>query len=301
MEQQPNTRARSYGWKGLGGRPLSGDKPNPAQQAPLYKMWALYEDDGCHKTRVWDGEEESPDCYIEYIIRGEFSEPIPEEDILLKSFNCLTEGSEQKLSEQVLPAGTLLECPSKYTKKGAKQEFPQQTVGEKSLVERFEPMRGKKLPPGEKSNTSLLDLKQPARSKPGNNKECDVPEKVACPHKGCMRQLKSKESLRRHLVVHGPRNHVCAECGKAFYERAKLQRHFVVHTGERPFQCTFKGCGKRFSLDFNLRTHVRIHTGEKSFVCSFEGCHKKFVQSSNLKAHLFTHAKPNIKNDRGGK
>ncbi|XP_066239626.1 zinc finger protein 42 homolog [Saccopteryx leptura] len=304
MEQQPNTRARSCAWKGLGGRALSGSKPNPAQQAPLYNMWALCEDRGRHETGAWAGEEEPPDCYIEYVIRGEFSEPIPEEDILLKSFNCLTEGSEQKLSQQVLPAGTVLECPSEYTETGAKQELPQQTFGEKSLVECSESMTGKKLPPGQKSNTNLLDPKQPAefaRSKPGNDKECDVPEKFACPYKGCIRQLKSKESLRRHLIVHGPRNHVCAECGKAFYERAKLQRHFVVHTGERPFRCTFKGCGKRFSLDFNLRTHVRIHTGEKSFVCSFEGCRRKFVQSNNLRAHLLTHAKPQIKDDRGGK
>ena len=71
----------------------------------------------------------------------------------------------------------------------------------------------------------------------------------------------------------------------------------MVHTGERPFQCTFKGCGKRFSLAYNLRTHVRIHTGEKSFVCTFEGCQKGFAQSSNLKSHLLTHTKPKVSNE----
>ena len=73
--------------------------------------------------------------------------------------------------------------------------------------------------------------------------------------------FRDNSAMRKHLHTHGPRVHVCAECGKAFVESSKLKRHQLVHTGEKPFQCTFEGCGKRFSLDFNLRTHVRIHTG----------------------------------------
>jgi hypothetical protein len=46
---------------------------------------------------------------------------------------------------------------------------------------------------------------------------------------------------------------------------------------------------KCFSLDFNLRTHQRIHTGEKPYPCSFPGCFKRFSQSSNLSAHEKAH------------
>lgn len=124
--------------------------------------------------------------------------------------------------------------------------------------------------------------------------------KIACPHKGCNKLFRDNSAMRKHLHTHGPRVHVCAECGKAFVESSKLKRHQLVHTGEKPFQCTFEGCGKRFSLDFNLRTHVRIHTGDRPYVCPFDGCNKKFAQSTNLKSHILTHAKSkrNIIGDR---
>uniref|UniRef100_A0A8C6R031 Zinc finger protein 42 n=1 Tax=Nannospalax galili TaxID=1026970 RepID=A0A8C6R031_NANGA len=277
MNRQMKKRTKKRDQKGPDRRAGSNAEPRQVQKIkvePLHITYTIHDED-VHSESSHEAAEEDdfPDCYIECIIRGEFSEPILEEDLLFKSFESLTEESKQALSQHVLEASSLLEASLEYTKKGAKQEkrevkqeLPKQIVGENSSLGYSE-------------------------KKPKRGEDYDAPAILACPQNGCMKKLRDKAALKKHMLVHGPRQHVCAECGRAFVESSKLKRHFLVHTGEKPFQCTFEGCGKRFSLDFNLRTHVRIHTGEKPFVCPFEGCKKSFIQSNNLKVHILTHAK----------
>ncbi|MFH4979401.1 hypothetical protein AB6A40_006110 [Gnathostoma spinigerum] len=109
----------------------------------------------------------------------------------------------------------------------------------------------------------------------------------ACPYNACAKKFKTGAAVRKHMAFHEPPTHKCDICGRAFVERSKLKRHYLVHTGEKKYKCNFEGCGKRFSLDFNLRTHERIHTGDKPFVCPF--CDKAFAQSANLKGHVSAH------------
>ena len=45
----------------------------------------------------------------------------------------------------------------------------------------------------------------------------------------------------------------CPHCAKRFISKSKMERHLVVHTKEKPYQCT--ACGVRFTQKPTLRTH----------------------------------------------
>ncbi|KAL6105417.1 znf770 [Pungitius sinensis] len=61
-------------------------------------------------------------------------------------------------------------------------------------------------------------------------------------------QRKAKESVRENR---------CNICLKHFVSPSKLKRHFLIHTGLRPFRCDI--CGKTFTQSAHVRTHRLTH------------------------------------------
>jgi len=119
----------------------------------------------------------------------------------------------------------------------------------------------------------------------------------SCP--ACRERFTNIEDLDAHIASAGHLNQLmpltqdeiksleCPLCARAFTQTYKLKRHFLIHTGEKPFTCKF--CKKGFTQKGNLNQHIRVHTGEKPYKCKV--CAKAFGQSSNLTQHQRVHMK----------
>lgn len=53
------------------------------------------------------------------------------------------------------------------------------------------------------------------------------------------------------------RGFACLYCGKNFTRRAHLERHKLIHTGEKPYGCEV--CGRRFNQKSSVKEHMKIH------------------------------------------
>ncbi|XP_078390643.1 zinc finger protein 148-like isoform X4 [Cetorhinus maximus] len=88
------------------------------------------------------------------------------------------------------------------------------------------------------------------------------------------------------FLVKSPKTHVCEQCSAAFRTNYHLQRHILIHTGEKPYQCS--QCSMRFIQKYLLQRHEKIHTGEKPFHC--DECDMRFIQKYHMERHKRTHS-----------
>jgi len=94
---------------------------------------------------------------------------------------------------------------------------------------------------------------------------------------------RKKKKFRDKLLR--PKNYVCGECGTGFVSTKDLNRHRVVHTGEKPYSCPY--CDQKFTAPSSRATHIRsIHEKSQEFLCP--ECEKPFNQKSNMVKHYKT-------------
>ncbi|XP_068093172.1 zinc finger protein 407 [Hyperolius riggenbachi] len=99
----------------------------------------------------------------------------------------------------------------------------------------------------------------------------------------------ARNHVKRHL---GMREYKCHVCGVAFVMRKHLNNHLLGKHGvgtpkERKFACNL--CYRTFREKWSLNNHMKLHTGEKPFKCTWPTCHYSFLTASAMKDHYRTH------------
>ncbi len=88
-----------------------------------------------------------------------------------------------------------------------------------------------------------------------------------CNYHGCFKNFKAYGHLRDHIKRHyNIKPFTCEICNTSFTRKNTLKTHYLVHSGEKPHQCTFEGCKKRFSEKGNMKTHFKTHVKYNNLV-----------------------------------
>lgn len=119
------------------------------------------------------------------------------------------------------------------------------------------------------SDVEHMDVSNKTATDSDNVSNCSSPTsdtKYFCPL--CDITLTSQHEFTLHIRSHNNENEIisdkgftCRICSKILSSSSSLDRHMLVHSGERPFSC--KICQVTFTTNGNMHRHMRTHSHNK--------------------------------------
>ncbi|KAJ8383288.1 hypothetical protein AAFF_G00222240 [Aldrovandia affinis] len=117
------------------------------------------------------------------------------------------------------------------------------------------------------STPTKTPIKSPSMNRMGRkNQEAKEDLSFICPlcDKNCGTQHQLTMHIRQHNTDSGGTDHCCSICGKALSSASSLDRHMLVHSGERPYKCSV--CAQTFTTNGNMHRHMKIHDKDASSI-----------------------------------
>ncbi|CAM1298339.1 RREB1 (predicted) [Pycnogonum litorale] len=122
-----------------------------------------------------------------------------------------------------------------------------------------------------------------------NIKQIGLNDVYTCPV--CNLSLSNQHDFTVHIRQHksaiedgSVQCYSCGICNKVLSSASSLDRHMLVHSGERPFKCKY--CNMAFTTNGNMHRHMRTHAGHPKKACDDTKAHKSKILNKKHKSEL---------------